>query len=128
MALRQVDGYSSATSPFILQSAVFVSQGDDPQTEPISRLFSTGLRIEHALSAYPAFMVFWTFRFGALKAHLQALGVSGGRHCALIDSTPLSFNGVDSFFGAMRSFTANANLGQNLFPFASFRFAGLMHA
>jgi hypothetical protein len=37
-------------------------------------LFSTGLRIEHALGHCPAFLVFWTFRFEELRRQLQEMG------------------------------------------------------
>jgi hypothetical protein len=40
--------------------------------------FSTGLRIEHDVPGYPAFFVFWTFRFETLSAQLQALGYEIG--------------------------------------------------
>jgi hypothetical protein len=36
--------------------------------------FSTGLQIEHTVSRYPRFMVFWAFRFNRLKVELEALG------------------------------------------------------
>jgi hypothetical protein len=36
--------------------------------------FSTGLRIEHAVSLYPEFMIFWTFAFQNLKRNLEQLG------------------------------------------------------
>ena len=41
--------------------------------------FSTGLRIEHSIRRYPSFVVFWTFRFDALKQELERYGytVSG---------------------------------------------------
>jgi hypothetical protein len=41
--------------------------------------FSTGLRIEHSLTRYPSFVVFWTFRFDELKRELEQRGhaVSG---------------------------------------------------
>jgi hypothetical protein len=38
------------------------------------RFFSTGLQIEHTVSRYPRFMVFWGFSFERLKAELEALG------------------------------------------------------
>src|SRR5262245_14998052 len=37
-------------------------------------VFSTGLRIEHTVSAYPELVVFWTFGFGTLKRVLDSLG------------------------------------------------------
>ena len=37
-------------------------------------IFSTGLRIEHTIAAYPKFIVFWTFRYEALKRGLEGLG------------------------------------------------------
>jgi len=37
-------------------------------------LFSTGMRIEHAVPSYPLFLVFWTFRFHALKQRLTEMG------------------------------------------------------
>ncbi len=37
-------------------------------------LFSAGLRIEHAVSAYPEFVVFWSFGFETLKRGLESLG------------------------------------------------------
>lgn len=36
--------------------------------------FSVGLRIEHSVPTYPGFLVFWTFKFAALKGQLQELG------------------------------------------------------
>jgi len=35
---------------------------------------SNGLRMEHSVPRYPAFFVFWTFDFPALKRELEALG------------------------------------------------------
>jgi hypothetical protein len=37
-------------------------------------LFSTGLRIEHAVAACPEFVVFWTFGFEKLKRGLEGAG------------------------------------------------------
>jgi hypothetical protein len=37
-------------------------------------IFSTGLRIEHTMSAYPKFIVFWTFGYETLKGGLEGLG------------------------------------------------------
>jgi hypothetical protein len=37
-------------------------------------MFSTGLRIEHAISTYPQFIVFWTFGYETLKMGLESLG------------------------------------------------------
>jgi hypothetical protein len=37
-------------------------------------LFSTGLRIEHTLESFPAFIVFWDFGFPKLKSELARLG------------------------------------------------------
>jgi hypothetical protein len=39
-------------------------------------LFSVGLRIEHSVPMYPVFLVFWTFKYQALKKHLQEMGYS----------------------------------------------------
>jgi len=36
-------------------------------------LFSTGLRIEHAIEGYPDPVVFWTFHFNRVRAQLEAL-------------------------------------------------------
>jgi hypothetical protein len=37
-------------------------------------LFSVGLRVEHRVSSYPRFLVFWTFGFSRLRRELQNLG------------------------------------------------------
>jgi hypothetical protein len=37
-------------------------------------MFSTGLRIEHAMEAYPQFIVFWAFGYESLKRGLEGLG------------------------------------------------------
>ena len=34
----------------------------------------TGLQIQHDVSSYPVFFVFWTFNFERLKRELEALG------------------------------------------------------
>jgi hypothetical protein len=39
-----------------------------------SGIFSTGLRIEHSAAGCPAFVVFWTFGFNALKQELERCG------------------------------------------------------
>ena len=42
-------------------------------------LFSTGLRIEHTVSSYPEFVVFWTFGFETLKRGLESTGTRFGK-------------------------------------------------
>lgn len=37
-------------------------------------LFSVGLRIEHTVTGYPVFLVFWTFRFRELQQRLTEFG------------------------------------------------------
>jgi hypothetical protein len=37
-------------------------------------LFSTGLRIEHTVPAYPEIVVFWTFGFETLRRDLESMG------------------------------------------------------
>ena len=36
--------------------------------------FSTGLKVEHSIARYPPFVVFWTFRFAALRRELERRG------------------------------------------------------
>lgn len=36
--------------------------------------FSVGLRVEHTVPTYPVFLVFWTFKYAALKQQLQKMG------------------------------------------------------
>jgi len=36
--------------------------------------FSTGLKVEHSIARYPPFVVFWTFRFAALRRELEQRG------------------------------------------------------
>jgi hypothetical protein len=36
--------------------------------------FSVGLRIEHTVPMYPVFLVFWTFKYAALKRQLREMG------------------------------------------------------
>jgi len=37
-------------------------------------VFSVGLRIEHTIPMYPVFLVFWTFKYAALKRQLVEMG------------------------------------------------------
>jgi hypothetical protein len=59
-----------------------------------------GLRIEHANADYPNFIVFWTFRFEALRKGLESLGYE-------VRQAPLSdppFSGHPAFPAAWLSF------------------------
>ena len=49
------------------------------QIQSISKkrgLISTGIVIEHSNAEYPPFILFWTFRYEALKEQLEAVGYS----------------------------------------------------
>jgi hypothetical protein len=79
-------GFFNATWPFVWLSAtpdglsLWCGLRFTFPTERIRRLswhkgvMSTGLRIEHSVPRYPAFFVFWTFDFPALKQELETLG------------------------------------------------------
>jgi hypothetical protein len=63
-------------------------------------LFSADLRIEHAGPTCPEFVVFWTFRFAALKSGLERLGYDVRQ--SSVNAAPLS--GDPAFAAAFLSF------------------------
>jgi len=65
----QVDD-SALTLPCLGKRWVF-SKSSIRRLSKHSGLFSVGLRIEHNVLGYSAFIVFWTFRFARLQRELE---------------------------------------------------------